>query len=49
MKRSEITEETIYVWNCPKCETFIEDREDPDYEESVYCEHCNESFNLEDD
>jgi predicted SprT family Zn-dependent metalloprotease len=46
---SEISEETIYVWTCPKCNYVNESREDPDYEEYYYCEECNEQIEIESD
>ena len=49
MKRSEITEETRYVWVCPKCKEYNEDCEDHDHDEFLYCENCSEEFELEDD
>ncbi len=49
MKRSEIGEETRYVWECPKCGEFNEECEDPVYEESYMCEYCEHVEPLEDD
>jgi transcription elongation factor Elf1 len=49
VKLSEIWEETVYRFECPKCENISETEQDPDYIESVCCEHCGEEFQLEDD
>lgn len=48
IKRSEITEETRYVWECPKCGYYNETPDDPNYEESVFCENeeCSTDFKL---
>ena len=48
MKRSDFGEDIIYVCECPNCAEMIETNEDPQYEEMVFCDHCNESFDLED-
>jgi uncharacterized protein YbaR (Trm112 family) len=46
IKREDISEETRYVWECPKCQHFNESCDDPNYEESMWCEDCNESFDI---
>ena len=43
MKRSDFGEDIIYVCECPNCAEMIETNE-----EMVFCNHCNESFDLED-
>ncbi len=48
MLRSDITKETIYVWNCPTCGEHNESGDDPKYEETVYCEGCKETLTLAD-
>lgn len=48
IKRSDISEETIYVVECPNCKGIIEDSEDPSYLINIFCEHCGTGFDLED-
>ncbi len=49
MKRSEISEEIRWVWNCPECGYCNEGSDDPDYEDEVSCEECNKTFEIEED
>lgn len=44
---NDFSEETRYVWKCPKCEQYNEECEDPSYEEEVTCEGCSETFEIE--
>jgi len=50
IKRSDVSEETIYIVDCPnpKCESLIETMDDPNYEDELYCEHCDTAFDLVD-
>lgn len=49
MKRSEISEEIRYIWDCPKCGYSNEQSENPDYRGDVICESCGELVYIEDD
>lgn len=49
MKRGEIWQESIWQFECPRCHEICVLEEDPDYSESICCEHCGEEFQLEDD
>jgi len=43
MKTFVATTEERYVWDCPYCNELCEDdSQDPEYEESVECEHCGQ-------
>lgn len=46
INRDEISEEIVYVWTCPECGSISDSKDDPDYEETMYCEHCNEVFEI---
>ena len=48
IKRSEFTEETIYIAQCPSCGEYIEINDDPQYEEEVTCDSCGKIFDLVD-
>ena len=48
IKRSDFSEETIYVVDCPNCGELIEMSEDPTYEDYGACDHCQEGFDIED-
>ena len=49
IKLSDFSEEVRYVWDCPLCGYCNEQPDDPNYEESCYCENCKESSDIEDD
>lgn len=47
IKRSEISEELYWSFECPKCKSCSDIYEDPDYEETVVCENCHVEFDME--
>ncbi|CAL2091895.1 hypothetical protein T190611E02C_40315 [Tenacibaculum sp. 190524A05c] len=47
-RHEEISEATIYHWNCPKCEFVNSTYDDPDYTEYLVCDGCTEQFKIED-
>ena len=38
----DFSEESRWVIECPKCNNLTETLDDPQYEEYITCEHCNE-------
>ena len=48
MKRSDVVEETIYCWECPKCGNFNEMSEDPSNNYELCCDECDHEEELED-
>ena len=48
MKRSEISEEIRYVFECPKCGELNEQCEDPEDETTVLCDFCTQEIEIED-
>lgn len=48
VKKEDFSKETIYMVTCPYCAGSVVLTENPDYIESLVCEHCYECFDVED-
>ena len=46
LERENVNEETVYVWNCPECDSFNESCDDPRDEEEAYCKGCEKYFEI---
>jgi hypothetical protein len=44
MKEAKYSEITRYGWECPDCQGWNEEDDDPSYSERIICETCGESF-----
>lgn len=40
MKKVELNEEMVWIWECPYCEGVSEEMEEQDSGDIVICEHC---------
>lgn len=48
LKRSDVSEEIRFVWDCPNCGYFNETYESPDEVEDYCCDDCKKCFELKD-
>ena len=49
MKKAKYHECVRYCWDCPECDHYNEDTEDPAYQETVFCEECGQEFEPEEE
>ena len=48
IKRNEIHEEMIYVWQCPNCKDYNETHDDPQHDNEICCDSCGLTIEIED-
>jgi len=46
IKINDINETTIYTWECLACGDFNEMYDDPNYSESILCDHCDIEYKI---
>lgn len=44
MKEAKYHEAPRWVWECPECDNWHEESEDPAYMDTVVCEECETEF-----
>ena len=44
MKTVEVEPLDYWGWECPDCEHWNETQDNPDYEETVFCDGCGKEF-----
>lgn len=46
LKRSLLTEEAYWVYECPNCGEYDEIYDDPKYTDEIFCQHCGERIKI---
>jgi hypothetical protein len=44
MKTVEVNPVDRWGWECPKCKDWNETEDDPNYQDTIYCEQCGGEF-----